>query len=143
MRVKAFLDANVLVSVLNKELPEYNYAARVLSLATNDRFELFTSSLCLAIGFYFSSKKSGQALARKKVSLLTDHLSIASINQSAVSLAIKDRKVHDLEDGFQNYAAQEAGCECIITANLKDYYFSELEVLTCEEFLMRKVVGAK
>lgn len=138
MRVKAFLDANVLVSVLNKEFPEYTYAARVLSLASNDRFELFTSPLCLAIGFYFASKKSGEEKAKGKINLLNQHLSIATINQRAIQQALGNPQVHDLEDGFQYYAALEAGCQVIVTANLDDYYFGELEVLTSEQFLLQK-----
>ena len=141
MRVKAFVDANVLVSVLNKEFPLYNFSARVLSLANHDRYEIYTTSLCLAIGFYFSSKKSGEKLAKKKIGLLHEHLSIASIGQRAVQQAINDPRVEDLEDGFQYYAALEAGCQYLITENTADYYFSQLEVLTSEDFLKQKVLG--
>ena len=137
MRVKAFLDANVLISVLNKEFPEYTYAARVLSLASNDRFELFTSPLCLAIGFYFASKKSGQPKAKEKINLLNEHLSIATVNQRAIQQAFGNPQVHDLEDGFQYYAALEAGCRVIVTANLEDYHFGKLAVLTSEQFLLQ------
>ena len=140
MRVKAFIDANVLVAVLNKEFPEYTYAARVLSLASHDRFELFTSPLCLAIGFYFASKKSGEQKAKQKIALLHQHLSIASINQRALQQALTNPQVQDLEDGMQYYAAREVGCKCIVTANLDDYYFGELEVLSSEQFLMQKAV---
>ena len=141
MRVKAFIDANVLVAVLNKEFPEYTYAARVLSLATKDRFELYTSPLCLAIAFYFASKKSGELKAKQKIQLLNQHLSIASINQRCIRQALANPAVNDLEDGFQYYAAEEVGCQCIVTANLEDYYFGQLEVLSSEQFLMQKAVN--
>ena len=143
MSVKAFIDANVLVSVLNKEFPDYTYTARVLSLASDDRFELFTSPLCLAIGFYFASKKSGEQKAKEKIAILNERLSIATINQRAIQQAINNPAVHDLEDGFQYYAAKEAGCVCIVTANLDDYYFGELEILDAEQFLMQKWRGSQ
>ncbi len=57
--MKVFLDANILVAVLNKEYPLFSSAARNLSLADNSRFDLCTSRLYLAIVFYFSGKKSG------------------------------------------------------------------------------------
>lgn len=135
--VKAFVDANVLVSVLNKEYPLFTHSSRVLSLAGEDGFELYTSSLCLAIAFYFSSKKSGQKSARKKVELLCNHMSIAPIQASAVKAAINNPKVTDLEDGFQNYAAADVGCVCIITENATDFYFSDLEILSSEGFLSK------
>ena len=124
--VNAFVDANVLVSVLNKEYPLFTYSSRVLSLADQRGFQLFTSSLCLAIGFYFTAKKCGEAEAKRKIGLLCDHLSIAHINELAVKNALLNPKVNDLEDGFQYYAAEAAGCSCIITENQSDFYFSEL-----------------
>lgn len=137
--VRAFIDANVLVSVLNKEYPLFTHSSRVLSLSDKEGFELYTSSLCLTIGFYFSSKKSGQKLAKRKIELLSKHLFIAPIQSSAVKEALANPKVNDLEDGFQNYAASDAGCGCIITENVSDFYFSELEVLSSEQFLSRYV----
>ncbi|NVJ45579.1 MAG: PIN domain-containing protein [Cytophagia bacterium] len=137
--VKAFVDANVLVSVLNKEYPVFTYSSRVLSLAARQDFQLYTSSLCLAIGFYFSSKKSGREVAKKKIELLSNHLSIAPISESAVKAAIKNPQVLDLEDGFQNYAAIDVGCSCIITENVSDFHFTDLQVLGSEQFLTEYV----
>ena len=55
--MKIFLDANILVSVLNKEYPLFTYSARVLSLMDHPKFEVYTSPICLAIAFYFAEKK--------------------------------------------------------------------------------------
>ncbi len=56
-KMRVFLDANVLVSVLNKEYPLFPNSSRILSLADKPGFELYTSPICLAIVFYFSEKK--------------------------------------------------------------------------------------
>ena len=140
---KVFIDANVLVSVLNKEYPLFLYSSRVLSLANDKNFQVYTSSLCLAIAFYFSSKKSGEALAKSKIEALFQHLSISIISESAVKKSLNDPRVSDLEDGFQYYAAIEAGCESIVTENVSDYFFSEIDVLTSEQFLIQKVLVKK
>tara|TARA_R110001599_G_scaffold107142_1_gene269254 strand:- start:2382 stop:2807 length:426 start_codon:yes stop_codon:yes gene_type:complete len=137
--VTAFVDANVLVSVLNKEYPLFTYSSRVLSVAEQNGFKLFTSSLCLAIGFYFASKKCGEVEAKRKIQLLCNHLSIAQIDENAVKSALSNPKVNDIEDGFQYYAAVEAGCNCLITENLSDYYFSEMPVFSSEGFLKTHV----
>ncbi|HPM30759.1 MAG TPA: hypothetical protein PLJ60_10545 [Chryseolinea sp.] len=55
-----FLDANILVSVLNKEYPLFTYSARILTLADNKKFTVFTSPICLAIAYYFAEKRAGQ-----------------------------------------------------------------------------------
>jgi predicted nucleic acid-binding protein len=133
--VKIFLDANVLVSVLNKEYPVFTYSSRVLSIGDYPGYKLFTSPLCLAIAFYFSEKKSGTAHARQKLSLLTQKLHFTSIGPETVEAVMKNKKIHDLEDGLQYYSALESGCQCIVTEDNSDFYFSEVEVLTSRGFL--------
>jgi len=135
--VKIFIDANVLVATLNKEYPVFSHSARVLSLADSPKFNLYTSSLCLAISFYFASKKSGNQVARKKIKLLKEKMDLAVISEKAVQQALYNPKVLDLEDGFQYYAAQEAKCSCIVTEDRNDFHFAEMEILDCESFLQK------
>ena len=133
--MKIFLDANVLVSVLNKEYPFFSYASRILSLTEKKNFQLFTSPICLAIAFYFAEKKSGAALAGKKIALLVTNIHIAPSNKDAVFKTISNRKIIDFEDGLEYYSALESGCQTIITEDKGDFYFSEIEVLSCREFM--------
>jgi predicted nucleic acid-binding protein len=140
--MKLFIDANVLVCVLNKELPRFTDAARVLSLAqqhvgkTRSRqVFLYTTPLCLAIAFHFAAKKHGQPLAKKKIDLFMEHVAIAVIDEKSARTAIKDQRVEDLEDGFQYYASLAAGCERIITYNTGDFYFSKIPVMQPDELL--------
>jgi predicted nucleic acid-binding protein len=130
-----FLDANVLVAVLNKEYPLFSYASRILSLTEKSNFQLFTSPICLAIGFYFAEKKSGASLAGKKIELIVSNINIAPTNKEAVLKTINNRKIIDFEDGLEYYSAVESGCKIIITEDRRDYYFSEIEVLCCREFM--------
>jgi len=133
--MKVFLDANVLVSVLNKEYPSFTYSARILSLSDSSKYKIFTSPLCLAIAFYFAEKKCGTTLAKQKINLLTEKLYITNLNEKTVLEANKNKKVHDFEDGLQYYSALDSGCKYIVTENLEDFYFSEIEVLTGRQFL--------
>ena len=68
--MRIFLDANILVSVLNKEYPLFSYSARITSLADNKKFTVYTSPICLVIAFYFTEKKSGTQLAKKRLKYL-------------------------------------------------------------------------
>ena len=74
--IKVFADANILVSVLNKELPLFSFTSRILSLADHPRFRIYTSPVCLAIAFYFAAKKHGSS-AKQKVELLCRHIETA------------------------------------------------------------------
>ncbi len=138
--MKVFLDANILVSVLNKEYPHFTYAARVLSLTEDSDFELYTSPVCLAIAFYFAEKKSGRSLAKSKIGILSKKIKIADADRSVVQKAVEDRAVSDFEDGLEYYSAMKAGCKWLITEDSKDFHFSKIPVMTARQFLEEHVL---
>lgn len=138
--MKIFLDANILVSVMNKEYPLFTYSSRVLSLAGNSKFQVFTSPVCLAIAFYFAEKKSGQSDAKNKISLLALKIKIAEADESVVLKAIQDKTVGDFEDGLEYYSALKAGCRWIVTEDTNDFHFSKLPVITARQFLEEHVL---
>ena len=133
--MKVFIDANILIATLNKEYPLFTWSSRLLSLHGNNNVQLFTSPLCLAISFYFASKKSGEKQAKQKIDLLCQHIGITLIDENITRQAITNPKVHDFEDGMEYYSAINQKCDHIITENKEDFYFSEIKVLGCEEFL--------
>ena len=134
--MKIFLDANILISVLNKEYPLFTVSSRILSLKNNKRFEVFTSPLCLAIAFYFAEKKH-KATARAKIKLLCENIFVADMPGSIVKKVTGNMKIYDFEDGLEYYAALEAGCSCIITEDTDDFYFADCEVLNAEDFFLK------
>jgi predicted nucleic acid-binding protein len=133
--MKLFLDANVLVSILNKEYPIFTFSSRILSLADSNKYKLYTSPICLAIAFYFSEKKSGAKKAKTKIELLVSKINIAATDSEVVSMALQNKAVLDFEDGLEYYSALNTGCEYIITEDVDDFYFSELHIMRCEQFL--------
>jgi len=141
--MRAFLDANILIAVLCNEYPLYTYCARVLSLADNPKFEIFTSPLCLAIAFYFAEKKNGTALAGRKIGIVSEKLSITTMDESAVTKTVRNKAISDFEDGLQYYSALNSKCKCIVTEDKTGFYFSEIEVLGSEEFLLAHAVKYK
>jgi len=137
--MRFFLDANILVSVLNKEYPLYIYTSRILSMAGEKNTALVTTGISLAIAYYFAEKKHGQPEANKKIKLLTKHLEIADCGQREVTAASQNKKIHHFEDGLQYYAAVHANCTCIVSNDLDDFYFSDLPVLGPEAFFRKYV----
>ncbi len=132
--MKIFLDANVLVSVLNNEYPAYTYTSRILSLAGNKNFTLYTSPICLAIAFYFSEKKTTAEIAKKNITKLVNKLQITSVGKMEVHAALQNKKVNDFEDGLQYYSAKSENCDAIITEDLSDYYFSTIPIYNSKLF---------
>lgn len=137
---RIFLDANVLVTVLCNEYPKFTVCARVLSLADDKRFEVYTSPLCLAIAGHLAGKKSGKQVAKKKIGIMLEKLKVTHVDGSSAKRTIANKKIHDLEDGLEYYSAVDAKCTCIVTYDKKDFYFSEMEVLDAREFLLKHAV---
>ncbi len=144
--MKIFLDATILVTVLNKEYPVFPYAAKLLSLADKPNFKLFTSPICLAIAFYFAEKKSGRAGALRKTQVLCSKIGIASVDENVVDETLANKSITDFEDGLEYYAAEQSNCTCLVTEDVADFSFARIEVLRAEEFLVKyatKVISEK
>ena len=133
--MKIFLDANVLVSVLNKEYPLFTYSSRVLSLTDKKNYTLYTSPICLAIAFYFAEKKSGTSMAKKKIEVLVNNLSIATVGKDETLKSLQNKRVNDFEDGIEYYTAKTNKCDAIITEDVNDFYFSDIEIIKSKDFL--------
>ena len=132
--MRIFLDANILVSVLNKEYPLFSYSARIVSLADNKKFRVYTSPICLAIAFYFAEKKSGSQMAKRKIEILVDKLAITDVGKKEVLQSLQNKKVNDFEDGLEYYASVSSNCDAIITEDINDFYFSSIPVLNSKAF---------
>lgn len=132
--MRVFLDANVLVSVLNKEYPLFSFTSRIISLADRPGFTLYTSPVCLAIAFYFAEKKFKSLVAKKKIEILYGHIRIAAADKTTVEQTLQNPAINDFEDGLEYYSAINNKCDCIITEDIDDFYFSKIEVLSSEHF---------
>jgi predicted nucleic acid-binding protein len=137
--MKVFVDANILVSVLNKEYPLFTYSARILSLSGNKNFEIYTSPICLAIAFYFAEKRHKTKLAREKTALLCQYIFIAPATETVVEKTISNKKINDFKDGLEYYSAMESKCDLIVTEDTDDFFFSEIPVFNARDFFEKKV----
>ena len=135
--MKVFLDANILVSVLNKEYPLFTYTSRILSLASDRKYKIYTSPICLAIAFYFAEKKSNAKIAKQKISVLCNNIHIAETTKQAVLQSLSNVSVNDFEDGLEYHSAKESKCDCIVTEDIGDFHFSNIEVLCSSDFFLK------
>ncbi len=138
--MRIFLDANIIVSVLNKEYPLFTHTSRIISLTDHPRFTVYASPVCLAIAFYFAEKKYNTASAKKRIELLCEHIKIAAADKNTVMQSLRNPAVNDFEDGIEYYSAVDTKCDCIITEDIGDFYFSKIEVLGSEAFFEKYLV---
>ena len=74
-------------------------------------------------------------MAKKKIDLRTANIKVCTMDESITRQALENPQAHDFEDGLQYYSALGQACQVIITEDMADFYFSEIEVLRCEEFI--------
>ena len=141
--MRIFLDANIIVTVLCNEYPQFTFCSRVLSLCDDNRFEVYTSPLCLAIAFYFAEKKNGSKMARTKINLLAEKINFTTMDGSVIKRTVSNKAIADFEDGLEYYSAIDCKCKCIITSDRNDFYFSEIEVLNAHDFLLNYAIRKK
>ncbi len=111
-----------------------------MSLSGHPDFEIVTSPICLAIAFYFSEKKCGTSHAKKKIEILSRKIGITAVNFEITHKTIENNPINDFEDGLQYYSAENDGCICIVTEDINDFYFSEIEVLQTRFFMEKYVL---
>jgi predicted nucleic acid-binding protein len=135
--MKLFIDANILISVLNNELPLFPFSSRILSLGQfNNKYTLVITPICLAISFYFSEKKCGAVKSLEKIKVLTKYLEVLNVGAKENIAVHANPAVRDYEDGLQYYAALHAGCDFIITEDKSGFFYSQIPVCTAREFLL-------
>ena len=90
----------------------------------------------IIIEFYDSVTK-GQALDRWSTSVTTRQSSCEHDNESLLR-GVEDMQFKDIEDSCQYQAAVAAGCDFIITYNVKDYPHTLLPVFSPSDFLQHE-----
>jgi predicted nucleic acid-binding protein len=63
------------------------------------------------------------------------HINITEVNKETVLNALQNKKINDFEDGIEYYVAEKSKCDVIVTEDLDDFYFSNIEVLNSNSFI--------
>ena len=81
--------------------------------------------------------------SKKRIEILCNHVRIAATDKNIVMQSLKNPAVNDFEDGLEYYSALENKCDCIITEDIGDFYFSKIEVLGSEVFFDKYLAKKK
>lgn len=134
MSKKIFIDSDVILDLLCKREPFYQFAAELFTLGDTKKIDLVTTSLVYANVFYILRKILGISKGKELLRKLRIILTIISVDEKAVDLALNS-KFSDFEDGLQYFTARENKISIILTRNVKDYKEKDLSIQTPEEYL--------
>lgn len=88
---------------------------------------------------YIGRKKFPGEAIYAVLSSLFEFAEIASVDSNVVKSAVA-LQAKDFEDALQYFSAKAICVDCIVTRNVKDFPFSELQVLTPKDFLSHYAV---
>ncbi len=135
MKDRLFLDTNVMLDLLGEREPFYDFAAKIATLADKGKVKLIVSTLSYSTIFYLLSKyESSKTVIEKlrKFKIISDTSDLTGkIIEKGLSSGFSD-----FEDALQYHCAIKADCTILITRNGKDFRYSDIPVMTAEEYLM-------
>ena len=134
--MKALIDGNIILDVLQRREPHIEASSKIWKLCETDQVEGFIFALTFADLVYVMRKELTPDRIQevlKKMALIfrfTD-LSVAGLTEAA------EMKWNDYEDAVQSATAKHVHADCIITRNIRDYLQSTVPAYTPAEFLQR------
>ena len=131
---KVFVDTDVILDLLAKRDPHYQYSARLFSMADQNEILLCVSSLSFSNLNYILSKQFSSDQARKKLLTFKALVSVLNVSEKSVELALNS-EFQDFEYALQYFTALESKVTTLLTRNIKDYKKANISVLTPEQFI--------
>lgn len=144
--MRVFLDTNIIIEYLIQR-ERTNLVKQVVNRLVEGDHALYMS----AGGFYTIlyvvdkhlnkelgiEKKTRVAFLRNMAQELLTEYHVAEHDNESLLRSINDLRFADLEDSCQMQAAVSAGCQYLLTFNLKDYPATEnqIEIITPQQFL--------
>jgi len=132
--MKALLDLNVLLDVIQNRQPHYADSARVLSAARSGEFDALIPFHAVTTIFYLVERAQDTATANKTVDWLLQHFNVPIADKGTL-LHARKLKLKDFEDAVVASVAAREVCDYIISRNSADFSDSPVEAISPAEFL--------
>ena len=132
--MKVFIDTNIFLDILCRREQFVDDALSIFDMAVDDRIELLISDLSIANIKYITRKEISTDKFYDLIQTFRPIFSIVPLGADVVDRAIS-LKANDFEDALQYFSAVQAGADCLITRNIKDFGFANMEVLDSSTFL--------
>ena len=134
MPTRILLDTNVLLDGVLNRAPFSRDALEVVGLVESGWVEGVVSSCSLTTLYYYGRRAFSEDVIRKDLADLARIFRVEPIDSATVRRAVL-RGGADFEDDTVIECAVSAGCEAILTRNVKDFRESPVPAVTPGEWL--------
>ncbi len=132
MRIKAFVDTNIVIDLIENRDFERSSIATLFAKAENKEIDLFVSETVIVNALYITNLS-------EQLLLLLKIVDVIFINTTALNLGLSGN-YKDKEDAILYFGALQNKLDYFITRNKKDFSsfaLPTMPVLTAKEFLKK------
>ncbi len=134
--MRVFLDTNILMDAVEQRRFTQE-AETILSLCLVGHIEAYAATMSFATMSYLLRQKSKEQI-HDIFSKLSSVVEVASVTTEQFANAMQFGPVRDFEDLLQYQCAVAAGCDVIVTNNIRDYReFCEIPIMSSRDFLLQ------
>ena len=133
---KIFVDTDIIMDLLAKREPHYQFAAELFSLADQGKIQICISPLSFYNISYIVFRNYNSSKSRNNLLKFKTLVHFLPVNDKVIDLTLTS-DFKDFEDGIQYFTALEHNVNILITRNLKEYKTAEITILTAEQYLKK------
>ena len=128
MTKNIFLDANILVDLINEDNKVNGITIYLFNKLCNNKDHLYCSPTSFAITYYFLGKTiRDTSLLNEKSIRFFSKFKFTREDSSTID-KVRESKFRDIEDALQYYSAEDSKMDIIITNNYFDFEHSSIPV---------------
>ena len=133
--MKVFLDTNVLIDIAD-DRDNALLTETILNLGMTGKIQNCVSYLSYA-NINYIKRATPRAERYQLIRRLRQGITVLPCDSTQLDIALNHEDVRDFEDLLQFQCAVAAGCDVIVTNNIRDYMeFCTLPLMTARDFLL-------
>ncbi len=137
MMEKVFVDTNVILDLLLERDPFYIEAAKLFSMAEDNKIQIYVSALSFSTVYYFLCKHTNNEGAKTTLKAFKALVTTSSVSNLSIEMALIN-PMSDFEDAIQLVNAIESKCKTLVTRDIKGFKNSELNIISPSEYLLNR-----
>ncbi len=129
------IDTNILLNyITNRDDPCLEQSVEIVKKCALGECTGYIAFHTLSTLWYVLRKRS-DSVRRQNLKDICEIFTVASASQAEILDAIENDSFLDFEDCLQDKCAKDVDADYIITCNVRDFYNSEVQAITPDEFL--------
>lgn len=133
---RVFIDTNIFLDILFRREQFVDDALSIFDMAVDGQIVLLISDLSIANIKYITRKEIPTEEFYNLIQIFRPIFTIVPLGAEVIDKAIS-LQASDFEDALQYFSAVQAEADCLVTRNIKDFAFADMEVLDSKTFVVK------